>query len=140
AQVAGERGSTKRQRFDSAGSHSALSTRDGAPPGGILMERNATWRQVVGVAKFSAVGTAFVMAIAMATSYTTQVMLLLAHDVQWASWAVPLTIDVLALMSNLALGLPHRKGYGRKGLWFILTVTLSVSMTLNFMAGSNFIA
>ncbi len=104
------------------------------------MNRNASWRQIVGVAKFSVFGATFIMAIAMGTSYTTQVMLLLAHAVGWASWAVPLTIDVLALMSNLALGLPHRDGFGRKGLWFILIVTLAVSMVLNFMAGANFIA
>lgn len=104
------------------------------------MQSSATWRQIVGVAKFSTTGATFIMAVAMATSYMTQVELLLAHAVGWASWAVPLTIDVLALMSNLALGLPHREGFGRKGLWFILIVTLSVSMVLNFMAGANFIA
>lgn len=104
------------------------------------MTRNASWRQIVAVANFSNLGATFTMAVAMATSYLTQVELFLAHAVGWASWAVPLTIDVLALMSNLALGLPHREDFGRKGLWFILTVTLSVSMVLNFMAGTNFIA
>jgi len=104
------------------------------------MQHSASWRQIVGVAKFSNLGATFIMAVAMATSYMTQVVLLLAHAVGWASWAVPLTIDVLALMSNLAIGLPRREGFGRKGLWFILIVTLSVSMVLNFMAGANFLA
>jgi len=104
------------------------------------MNRNASWRQIVAVANFSTGGATFTMAVAMGTSYMTQVGLFLAHAVGWASWAVPATIDVLALMSNLALGLPRRDGFGRKGLWFILIVTLSVSMVLNFMAGENFIA
>lgn len=104
------------------------------------MHHNASWRQVVGVAKFSVFGATFVMAIAMSTSYGTQVDLLLAHAVGWASWLVPLTIDVLALMSNLALGLPRRVGMSRRGLWMILVITLAVSMVLNFMAGANFIA
>lgn len=80
------------------------------------------------------------MAVAMGTSYMTQVVFFLAHHVGSASWAVPATIDVLALMSNLAIGLPRRKGYGRKGLWSILIVTLTFSMVINFMAGENFIA
>jgi len=104
------------------------------------MQHNASWRQIVGVAKFSTFGATFVMAIAMSTSYGTQVDLLLVHTVGWASWLVPLTIDVLALMSNLALGLPRRAGMSRRGLWMILVITLAVSMVLNFMAGANFIA
>lgn len=103
------------------------------------MTRNASWRQIVAVANFSNLGATFTMAVAMGTSYMTQVELFLANGMGWASWAIPATIDVLALMSNLALGLPRRDGFGRKGLWAILVVTLSVSGTLNAMAGANFI-
>lgn len=104
------------------------------------MARNASQRQIVGVAQFSAFGAAVTMAIAMGTSYMTQALFLSAHHADWASWAVPLTIDVLAVMSNLALGLPTRKGFGKGGLWTILLVALSFSMWLNFAAGVTFIA
>lgn len=104
------------------------------------MARNASQRHISGVAKTSAFGATVIMALAMATSYGTQVELLHEYHVGWASWAIPLTIDVLALMSNLALTLPRRADYGRGGLWAILIVTLSVSTVANFAAGANFTA
>jgi hypothetical protein len=104
------------------------------------MIRNASWRQIVAVATFSTFGSTFAMSVAMGTSYGTQVELFLAHAVGWAAYAVPATIDVIALMSNLALGLPRRKGFSRGGLWFIMILTLTVSAALNFWAGANFIA
>ena len=104
------------------------------------MARTASQRHISGVAKTSAFGATVIMALAMATSYGTQVELLHEYHVGWAAWAIPLTIDVLALMSNLALTLPRRPDFGRGGLWAILIVTLSVSTVANFAAGANFIA
>lgn len=104
------------------------------------MSRTASQRHVSGVAKISTVGATSVMALAMLTSYGAQRELLLAHGVGWASHVIPATVDVLAIMSNLALTLPRRDGFSRKGLWFILVLTLSVSSVANWMSGHDVFA
>lgn len=96
---------------------------------------SASERHISGVATISTVGATLVMALAMATSYGTQKELLLAHGVGWASHVIPATVDVLAIMSNLALTLPRRDGFSRRGLWFILVLTLSVSSVANWLSG-----
>jgi hypothetical protein len=68
-------------------------------------------------------------------TYGAQRELLLAHGVGWASYVIPATVDVLAIMSNLALTLPRRDGFSRRGLWFILVLTLTVSSVANWMSG-----
>lgn len=103
------------------------------------MIRNASWRQIVATANFSTLGATFAMAVAMATSFGTQVELLLAIGLAWAAWCIPATIDVIALMASLALSLPRRDGFKRGGLWFALIVTLTVSMALNAKAGLTFL-
>lgn len=104
------------------------------------MSRNASERHVSGVATISTVGATLVMALAMLTSYGAQRELLLAHGVGWASHVIPATVDVLAIMSNLALTLPRRDGFSRKGLWFILVLTLGVSSVANWMSGHDVFA
>lgn len=104
------------------------------------MARNASQRHISSVATISAVGATLVMTLAMATSYGTQRELLSAHGLGWASSVIPATVDVLAIMSNLALTLPRRVGFSRKGLWFILVLTLSVSSVANWMSGHTTIA
>lgn len=100
-------------------------------------KRSASVRHISGVATISTVGATLVMALAMLTSYGAQKELLLAHGVGWASHVIPATVDVLAIMSNLALTLPRRDGFSRKGLWFILVLTLAVSSVANWMSGSG---
>ncbi len=98
-------------------------------------KRSASERHISGVATITTAGATLVMALAMATSYGTQKELLLVHGVGWASYVIPGTVDVLAIMSNLALTLPRRDGFSRKGLWFILVLTLTVSSVANWLSG-----
>lgn len=95
----------------------------------------------------SMIGSTTVMGIAMGVSYETQAGWLMSHGVLWwVARAVPLTVDILALMANLALklprlpqvpGQPEVKIKGRWVLWLILLATLGVSFWWNLAAGKN---
>lgn len=91
------------------------------------------------------VGSTSVMAIAMGTSYGTQTGWLQDNGVaRIFAHAIPLTVDVLALMSMLALKLPKLPEipgvkFHRWPLWFIFVVTLGVSAWWNLAAGKGWI-
>ena len=71
--------------------------------------------------------------------YGTQVVLLLAHEVGRFAYAIPATIDILAVSAALALQLPELTG-SRRIAGMILTVTVLVSVTANVAGGHNTVA
>lgn len=84
---------------------------------------------------------AYVIALTGAIgSYGTQVTYLLANGVGSFSWAIPATIDLLAICSAMALQLPGLDTASRKIAGGILFVTVSVSVTANVAGGHGSVA
>jgi hypothetical protein len=85
--------------------------------------------------RFATIG---IMIVAAAVSYGHQRALLLAWGVDTAAAiAVPLTVDLLAIVCNIALHIPD---VARRGFWISLTVLIlavAVSGTANFIAGGT---
>lgn len=78
--------------------------------------------------------------IGVAGSYSTQVDLLLNHEVGGFSWILPATIDILAVCAALALQLQGLDRGSRKIAGWILTVAVIVSVAANVTGGHNAIA
>jgi Protein of unknown function (DUF2637). len=82
--------------------------------------------------------TTAIMIVAAAVSYGHQRELLEAWGVdQVAAYAVPLTVDLLAITCNIALHIP---GVARRGFWtslVVLVLAVAVSGTANFLAGGT---
>lgn len=82
--------------------------------------------------------TTSIMIVAAAVSYGHQRHLLLSWGVDDTSaYAVPLTVDLLAITCNIALHIP---GLARRGFWTALVVLIAavaVSGTANFIAGGS---
>lgn len=85
--------------------------------------------------RFATVG---IMALAAAVSYTHQRELLAVWGVDgFAQYAVPLTVDLLAIICNIAL---HTPNVARRGFWvslLVLAVAVAASGTANFIAGGT---
>jgi hypothetical protein len=85
--------------------------------------------------RFSTTG---IMAVAAAVSYGHQRSLLLEWGVDdVAAYAVPLTVDLLAIVCNIALHIP---GVARRGFWtslLVLILAVAASGTANFLAGGT---
>jgi len=82
--------------------------------------------------------TTAIMIVAAAVSYGHQRQLLLSWGVdETASFAVPLTVDLLAITCNIALHIPD---VARRGFWtslVVLILAVAVSGTANFIAGGT---
>jgi hypothetical protein len=78
--------------------------------------------------------------IGVAGSYSTQVGLLLGHEVGGFSYVLPATIDILAVCAALALQLQGLDRGSRKIAGWILTVAVIVSVAANVTGGHNTIA
>jgi hypothetical protein len=78
--------------------------------------------------------------IGVAGSYSTQVGLLLDHEVGGFSYVLPATIDFLAVCAALALQLQGLDRGSRKIAGWILTVAVVVSVAANVTGGHNTIA
>ncbi len=85
--------------------------------------------------RFSTTG---IMIVAAAVSYGHQRELLAQWGVdRFASLAVPLTVDLLAITCNIALHIP---GVARRGFWtslVVLVAAVAVSGSANFIAGGT---
>jgi hypothetical protein len=85
--------------------------------------------------RFSTTG---IMLVAAAVSYGHQRELLLSWGVDEVSaYAVPLTVDLLAIICNIALHIPN---VARRGFWtslIVLVLAVGVSGTANFIAGGS---
>ena len=85
--------------------------------------------------RFSTTG---IMIVAAFVSYGHQRALLASWGVdQVAQWAVPLTVDLLAITCNIALHIPD---VARRGFWtslVVLIAAVAVSGTANFIAGGT---
>jgi hypothetical protein len=73
-------------------------------------------------------------------SYSTQVGLLLDHEVGWFSYVLPSTIDLLAFGAALALTLQGLDRADRRLAGSILTTAVIVSVGANVTGGHNVIA
>lgn len=78
--------------------------------------------------------------IGVAGSYSTQVGLLLGHEVGGFSYVLPATIDILAVCAALALQLQGLDRGSRKIAGWTLTVGVVVSVAANVTGGHNTIA
>lgn len=82
--------------------------------------------------------TTLIMIVAAAVSYGHQRALLSSWGVDdAASYAVPLTVDLLAITCNIALHIPD---VARRGFWtslVVLVLAVAVSGTANFIAGGT---
>lgn len=82
--------------------------------------------------------TTLIMCVAAAVSYGHQRTLLLSWGVDdAAAFAVPLTVDLLAITCNIALHIPD---VARRGFWtslVVLILAVAVSGTANFIAGGT---
>jgi len=82
--------------------------------------------------------TTLIMVVAAAVSYGHQRSLLQSWGVDdAASYAVPLTVDLLAITCNIALHIPD---LARRGFWtalVVLVLAVAVSGTANFIAGGT---
>lgn len=78
--------------------------------------------------------------IGVAGSYSTQVGLLLDHEVGGFSYVLPATIDILAVCAALALQLQGLDRGSRKIAGWTLTVAVVVSVAANVTGGHNAIA
>ena len=82
--------------------------------------------------------TTLIMIVAAAVSYGHQRALLKSWGVDdVASYAVPLTVDLLAITCNIALHIPD---LARRGFWtslVVLILAVAVSGTANFIAGGT---
>ena len=82
--------------------------------------------------------TTLIMVVAAFVSYGHQRALLAEWGVdQVAQWAVPLTVDLLAITCNIALHIPD---VARRGFWtslVVLIAAVAVSGTANFIAGGT---
>lgn len=82
--------------------------------------------------------TTLIMIVAAAVSYGHQRALLTTWGVDdAASYAVPLTVDLLAITCNIALHIPD---VARRGFWtslVVLVLAVAVSGTANFIAGGT---
>jgi hypothetical protein len=82
--------------------------------------------------------TTLIMVVAAAVSYGHQRALLKSWGVDdVASYAVPLTVDLLAITCNIALHIPD---LARRGFWtslIVLILAVAVSGTANFIAGGT---
>jgi len=78
--------------------------------------------------------------IGVAGSYSTQVGLLLGHEVGGFSYVLPATIDILAVCAALALQLQGLDRGSRKIAGWTLTVAVVVSVAANVTGGHNTIA
>lgn len=82
--------------------------------------------------------TTLIMVVAAAVSYGHQRALLTHWGVdKAASYAVPLTVDLLAITCNIALHIPD---VARRGFWtslVVLILAVAVSGTANFIAGGT---
>ena len=82
--------------------------------------------------------TTLIMVVAAFVSYGHQRALLAEWGVdQVAQWAVPLTVDLLAITCNIALHIPD---VARRGFWtslVVLVLAVAVSGTANFIAGGT---
>lgn len=84
---------------------------------------------------------AYVIAlIGVAGSYSTQVGLLLDHEVGGFSYVLPATIDILAVCAALALQLQGLDRGSRKIAGWTLTIAVVVSVGANVTGGHNMIA
>lgn len=85
--------------------------------------------------RFSTTG---IMIVAAFVSYGHQRALLASWGVdEVAQWAVPLTVDLLAITCNIALHIPD---VARRGFWtslVVLIAAVAVSGTANFIAGGT---
>lgn len=81
-----------------------------------------------------------IAAVAASASYGTQVELLRKHEMEtWAAYAIPLTIDLLAICAAIALQVPGFPEKDRKIVQRVLTIAVFVSVTANIMGGHNMI-
>lgn len=81
-----------------------------------------------------------IAAVGAATSYGTQVELLKEWGMEiWAAYAVPGTIDALAICAAIALAIPFLPEEIRKYATRILTIAVLVSVTANLMGGHNWV-
>jgi len=82
--------------------------------------------------------TTSIMIVAAFVSYGHQRELLATWGVdEVAQWAVPLTVDLLAITCNIALHIPE---VARRGFWtslIVLVAAVAVSGTANFIAGGT---
>jgi hypothetical protein len=82
--------------------------------------------------------TTLIMVVAAAVSYGHQRALLASWGVDHtAQYAVPLTVDLLAITCNIALHIPD---VARRGFWtslVVLVLAVAVSGTANFIAGGT---
>jgi len=82
--------------------------------------------------------TTLIMIVAAAVSYGHQRALLATWGVDHtAQYAVPLTVDLLAITCNIALHIPD---VARRGFWtslVVLVLAVAVSGTANFIAGGT---
>ena len=82
--------------------------------------------------------TTLIMIVAAAVSYGHQRQLLESWGVdRTAQFAVPLTVDLLAITCNIALHIPD---VARRGFWtslVVLILAVAVSGTANFIAGGT---
>jgi Protein of unknown function (DUF2637) len=82
--------------------------------------------------------TTLIMIVAAAVSYGHQRALLASWGVDhMAQYAVPLTVDLLAITCNIALHIPE---LARRGFWtslVVLIAAVAVSGTANFIAGGT---
>lgn len=82
--------------------------------------------------------TTLIMIVAAAVSYGHQRALLESWGVdRTAQYAVPLTVDLLAITCNIALHIPD---VARRGFWtslVVLVLAVAVSGTANFIAGGT---
>jgi hypothetical protein len=84
--------------------------------------------KAAGVIKKIAYGIA---AIGTVASYGTQVTLLIANQLGAFSYAIPATIDMLAIAAAMALQIPRLDSVSRKIAGAILTVAVIVSILAN---------
>lgn len=81
-----------------------------------------------------------IAAVGAATSYGTQVELLKVWKMEiWASYAIPATIDALAICAAIALSIPFLPEDIRKYATRVLTIAVLVSVTANLMGGHNWV-
>lgn len=91
-------------------------------------------------AKWIGRGAYAIAAVGTVASYGTQVALLLAHEVGAFSYAIPATIDVLAICAAMALQLPGLDRASRQIAGAILFTAVAVSVAANLTGGHNGIA
>lgn len=79
-----------------------------------------------------------IMAIACAVSYTTQRDVLRRWDVdELSAYAIPLTVDLLAIICTLAIHTPGVEKAGRALAIRVLAVAGTASITANVLAGAT---